>query len=138
MPSGPSCSNVSELHTMMLGISSRTGHEDLAWEFCKLLSIDQEVQRKLYTQSHGISPLSAVAEDSGLLLQLHPDISGGSGFSPDMIHQIMDKAVIVPKFDAYSQAVIMAESAIQESANSQLGESGMLIAESEINLFLNK
>lgn len=138
MPAGSSGSNISQLHTMMLGISSRTRHEDLAWELCKLLSIDEEVQCKLYTQSHGISPLSSVAEDPELLLQIHHDIPEGSGFSPDMIHQIMSNAVVAPKFDAYSQAMIMVESAIQESANNQLGQSGMLIAESEINIFLNK
>jgi len=138
MPAGPFGSNISELHTMMLGISSRTRHKDLAWEFCKLLSIDEDVQRKLYTHSHGISPLRAVAEDPELLLQIHHDIPEGSGFSPEMIHQIMSNAVVVPKFDAYSQAMIMAENAIQESANNQLGQSGVLIAESEINIFLNK
>lgn len=138
MPAGPSGANISEIHTMMLGISSRTRHEDLAWDFCKLLSIDEGVQRKLYTQSHGISPLPAVAEDPELLLQIHHDTSEGSGFSPDMIHRIMSNAVVAPKFDAYSQAMIMVENAIQESANNQLGQSGMLIAESEINIFLNK
>jgi len=138
MPAGPSGSNISEIHTMMLGISSRTSHEDLAWELCKLLSIDEDVQRKLYTHSHGISPLRAVAEDPELLLQIHHDIPEGSGFSPDMIHQIMSNAVVAPKFDAYTQAMIMVEGAIQEAANNQLGQSGMLIAESEINIFLNK
>ena len=138
MPAGPSGANISELHTMMLGISSRTRHEELAWDFCKLLSIDEEVQRRLYTQSHGISPLRAVAEDPELLLQIHHDIPEGSGFSPEMIHQIMSNAVVAPKFDAYSQAMIMVESTIQESASNQLGQSGMLIAESEINIFLNK
>ena len=138
MPAGPSGANISELHTMMLGLSSRTRHVDLAWDFCKLLSIDEEVQRKLYTQSHGISPLPAVAEDPELLQQIHHDIPEGSGFSPDMIRRIMSNAVVAPKFDAYSQAMIMVESAIQESANNQLGQSGMLIAESEINIFLNK
>ena len=138
MPAGPSGSNISELHTMMLGISSRTRHEDLAWELCKLLSIDRDVQRKLYTHSHGISPLPMVAEDSELLLQIHDDIPEGSGFSPEMIHQIMSNAVVAPKFNAYSQAMIMVESAIQESASNQLGQSGMRIAESEINFFLNK
>ena len=138
MPAGPSGSNVSEIHTMMLGISSRTRHGELAWEFCKLLSINKDVQRKLYTHSHGISPLLAVAEDPELLLQVHHDIPEGSGFSPEMIHQIMSNAVVAPKFDAYSQAMIMVESAIQESANNQLGQSGMHLAESEINFFLNK
>ena len=138
MPAGSSGGNVSEIHTMMLGISSRTHHADLAWEFCKLLSIDEALQRKLYTHSHGISPLSAVAEDPELLRQIHHDIPEGSGFSPEMIHQIMSNAVVVHQFDAYSQAMSMAEHAIQEAAGNQLGQSGMLIAESEINYFLNK
>ena len=138
MPAGSSGDNISELHTMMLGISPRTRHKDLAWDLCKLLSIDEQVQRKLYTQSHGISPLPAVAEDPELLRQIHHDIPEGSGFSPEMIHQIMSNAAVAPKFDAYSQAMIMVEGAIQESASNQLGQSGMLIAESEINIFLNK
>ena len=138
MPAGASGANISQLHTMMLGISSRTRHEDLAWDLCKLLSIDEEVQRRLYTQSHGISPLPAVAEDPELLQQIHHDIPEGSGFSPEMIRRIMSNAVVVPKFDAYSQAMIMAEQAIQASAGNQLGQSSMLIAESEINVFLNK
>ena len=137
MPAGPSGSNISELHTMMLGISSRTRHGDLAWEFCKLLSINEDVQRKLYTYSHGISPLPAVAEDPELL-KLHHDTSEGSGFSPEMIHHIMSNAVVVPRFDAYDQAMNMVESAIQEATNNQLGQSRMLIAQSDINIFLNK
>ena len=137
MPAGPSGSNISELHTMMLGISSRTRHGDLAWEFCKLLSINEDVQRKLYTYSHGISPLPAVAEDPELL-RLHHDLSEGSGFSPEMIRHIMRNAVVVPRFDAYDQAMNMVESAIQEAANNQLGQSRMLIAQSDINIFLNK
>ena len=138
MPAGPSGSNISEIHTMMLGISSRTRHAELSWELCKLLSIDETLQRKLYTHSHGISPLPAVAEDPELLRKIHHDIPQGSGFSPEMIHQIMSNAVVVPKFNAYGQAMNMAENAIQEAAGSQLGRSGMLIAESEINIFLNK
>jgi len=138
MPAGPSGANISEIHTMMLGISSRTRHEDLSWEFCKLLSIDEDLQRKLYTHSHGISPLPAVAEDPELLQQIHHDIPEGSGFSPEMIHQIMSNAVVVHQFNAYSQAMNMAGNAIKDASNNQLGQSGMLIAESEINYFLNK
>ena len=138
MPAGAYGANISEVHTMMLGISSRTRHEDLAWELCKLLSIDEEIQRKLYTHSHGISPLPAVAEDPELLQQIHHDNPEGVGFSPEMIHQIMSDAVVASKFNGYSQAMMMVERAIQEAASNQLGQSGMLLAESEINLFLNK
>ena len=53
-------------------------------------------------------------------------------------HQIMSDAVVANKFNAYSQAMIMVESAIEKASGNQLGQSGMRIAESEINLFLNK
>ena len=92
----------------------------------------------LYTHSHGISPLPAEAEAPELLQQIHDDIPEGSGFSPEMIHQIMSEAVVANKFNAYSQAMIMVESAIEKASGDQLGQSGMRIAESEINIFLNK
>jgi hypothetical protein len=104
---------------------------------CSVLS-DNYQAGVLCTHSHGISPLPAVAEDPKLLRQIQHDIPEGSGFSPEMIRKIMSNAVVVPKFDRYSQAIIMAESAIQEAASNQLGQSGMLIAQSEINIFLNK
>lgn len=135
MPAGPSGSNISELYTMMLGVSARTKHQTLAWEFCKLLSMDESVQKELYTYSHGISPLPAIAEDSELLSQLHQDVPAGSGFSPEVIHDIMSRAVVVPRFDAYNQAMIMAESAVQETTE---GQSRMLTVQREINIFLNK
>lgn len=138
MPAGPAGSNISELHTMMLGISSRTRHGDLAWELCKLLSIDETVQRKLYTHSHGISPLPAVAEDPQLLRQIHHDIPEGSGFSPEMIHRIMSNAVVAPRFGSYNQAMAMAELALQQPAANPSSQSELLIAQSEINIFLNK
>lgn len=138
MPAGPSGSNVSELYTMMLGVSARTRHGELAWELCKLLSMDESVQKELYAYSHGISPLPAIAEDGELLAQLHQDIPEGGGFSPEAIHHIMSSAVVVPRFGAYNQAMIMAESAVQETADGQNGQSRMLSAQREINIFLNK
>ena len=139
MPAGPSGGNVSELHTMLLGVSARTAHEELAWELCKLLSMDESVQKELYAYSHGISPLPAVAEDAGLLEQLHQDIPGGGGFAPTVIHDIMSSAVVVPRFDSYDQAMIMAERAVQEAVDgSQTGQSRMLTVQREINIFLNK
>ena len=82
--------------------------------------------------------MERLLEEYPELLQIHNDIPEESGFSPEMIHQIMSSAVVAPRFNAYSQALIMVEQAIQASADSQLGQSGMLIAENEINFFLNK
>ena len=139
MPAGPSGSNVSELHTMLLGISARTPHGDLAWELCKLLSMDESIQKELYTYSHGISPLPSIAEDSEMLRLLHQDVPEGSGFSRSVIHDIMSSAVVVPRFGSYNQAMIMAESAVQETMDgTQTGQSRMLTTQREINIFLNK
>lgn len=141
MPAGTHGGNVSELRTMLLGISSRSRNPELAWAFAKLLSYDESIQRELYSYSHSISPLRAVAEDDEILSQLHKDIPGnGSGsFSREVIGNIMDHAVTVPRFDGYDQALTMAQTAVSQMLNS--GDSvvsPLLEPQREINLFLNK
>ena len=138
MPAGPSGSNVSELHTMLLGISSRSKNKELAWELMKLLSANETIQNELYTYSHGISPVRKVAEDSGTLGKLLEDIPGDGGFTPEVIRDIMTTAVATPRFERYEQAMIMAESAAAEDGNGQNQQSRMLTAQREINIFLNQ
>ena len=137
MPAGPNGDNISELHTMLLGISSRTPRQALAWEFMKLLTLDEQVQKELYTYSSGISPLRAVAEDREMLAVLHADIPGGGGFSREVIRKIMDTAVVAPRFDGCDQALIMAESAVADELSRDRA-SVAAAAQREINLFLNR
>ena len=130
MPAGPDGGNVSELHTMLLGISARSKNRELAWELAKLLSCDETVQGWLYTCSHGVSPLRQVAENSGDL-----DLPGS--FPAEVIQEIMSTAVTAPRFERSAQAMMMAENAVAE-AGSQDQQSRMLIAQREINVFLNQ
>ena len=51
-----------------------------------------------------------------MLSLLQQDIPEGSGFSPGVIHDIMGSAMVVPRLDACTQTMIMAESAVQENA----------------------
>ncbi|MBQ9348516.1 MAG: extracellular solute-binding protein [Oscillibacter sp.] len=137
MPAGPDGDNRSELHTMLLGISSRTRRQAMAWEFAKMLTLDEQVQRELYTYSRGISPLPAVAEDPDMLAVLHADIPGGGGFGPEVIHDIMSMAVVTPRFDGYDQALIMAESAVADELSRDPSRgNGVVAAQRAINLFL--
>ena len=139
MPAGPDGDNVSELHTMLLGLSSRTGNRDLAWELAKLLSQDGEVQRQLYANSRGISPLRTVAEDPALTALVHADIPGGSGFGSVTIRRIMSTAAAAPHFDGYDQALMMAESAVAEQLEAdEIQDNALLTAQREINIFLGK
>jgi len=138
MPAGPSGGNVSELRTMLLGISSRSRHSELAWELAKLLSMDETVQNELYTYSHGISPIRHVAESGGTLEKLLEDVPGDGGFTPEVIRNIMTTAVAAPQFERYDQAMSMAENAVAEAGGSQNQQSRMLAAQREINVFLNQ
>ena len=139
MPAGPEGDNISELHTMLLGISARSRQQDLAWEFAKLLSLDAETQRNLYTYSHGISPVCEIAEDEATLEHLHEDIPGSGGFNREIIHKIMGSAVVAPRFDSYNQAMMMAERAVSEAMLSeQIEQSQMLATQREINIYLNQ
>ena len=129
MPAGPHGDNVSELHTMLLGISARTRHEALAWELCKLLSLDEEVQRELYADSSGISPLRAVQADA-------PE---SDRLGLEAIDKIMSTAVSAPRFDGYEQALMMAENAVaDEMALDITRGDGLTAAQREINVFLGK
>ncbi len=129
MPAGPHGDNVSELHTMLLGISARTRHEALAWKLCKLLSLDEEVQRELYADSSGISPLRAVQADA-------PD---SDRLGLEAIDKIMSTAVSAPRFDGYEQALMMAENAVaDEMALDITRGDGLTAAQREINVFLGK
>ena len=128
MPAGPDGGNVSELHTMLLGVSARSKHRELAWEFAKLLSWDETIQSQLYSYSHGISPVRRVAENERDL-----DLPGS--FPAEIIREIMSTAVTAPRFERSAQAMLMAESAVAEAGDQQ---SWMLIAQREINVFLNQ
>ena len=139
MPAGPSGENASELSTMLLGISSRSRNTELAWEFVKLLSYDEDTQRELYTNSHGISPLTAVAESEDTLQQLYDSIPGSVNFSAEVIGNIMRTAVIMPIFDKYDQALAMAQSAVAEAlSNGDVLQSRLQSSQREINIYLNR
>jgi len=126
MPAGPDGASVSELHTMLLGVAARSEQQTLAWELAKLLSWDETVQSQLYTGSHGISPVRRVAENARDL-----DLPGS--FPAELIREIMSTAVTAPRFERSAQAMMMAESAVAEA-----GDQRMLIAQREINVFLNQ
>ena len=116
---------------MLLGVGARSGNRELAWELAKLLSADEAVQSELYAYSHGISPVRRVAENREALAA--PDLPGG--FSAEVIREIMSTAVTAPRFERSAQAMMMAESAVAEDGGRQ---SRMLIAQREINVFLNQ
>ena len=121
MPAGPEGGNISELNTILVGISARSRHTDLAWAFLKQLTYDTQTQQNLYTTSHGISPLISVAESLEILQALYDNIPGSVDFSPEVIGNIMETAAIRPQFDGYRQALTMAEQAVSDALSGSGG-----------------
>lgn len=139
MPAGPEGGNISELNTMLVGISARSRHTDLAWAFLKQLTYDTQTQQNLYTTSHGISPLISVAESPEILQALYDNIPGSVDFSPEVIGNIMETAAIRPQFDGYRQALTMAEQAVSDALSGSGGLHTQLISsQREINIFLSQ
>lgn len=139
MPAGPKGDNVSLLRTMLMGMSARTNHAQLSWEFMKLLCYDEEIQQDLYTYSRGISPLTAVAEDSNIVSLLQEDIPGTTEFNADVIRRIMTSAVEMYRFPGCERALMMAENGVREEADSDSSRGdGLLSLQREINEYLSK
>ena len=138
MPAGPSGGNISELHTMLLGVSARSRKTELAWDLAKILSQNEDVQRELYACSHGVSPVRRVAEDGETLARLHEDVPGNGGFTAEVIRDIMTAAAVSPQFEGRDQAMAMAESAVAEAAGEMNLQSRLLAAQRKINVFLNQ
>lgn len=139
MPAGPKGGNVSEIQTMLLGITNRSRNKELAWEFLKLLSGDETIQKELTIWSQGISPVQRVAENEEILAALFEDTPGGNSFDREVIHEIMSTAVCVSRFSRYEQAESMAERAVSAALESdQALDSQLLTAQREINIFLNQ
>ena len=139
MPSGPQGRNVCEIQSTMIGVSARTRKKELAWEFLKLLSADEELQKKLYFSSLGISPLIAVAEAEAILNDLFKDIPGDYAINRDVIHEIMSTGVSAPRFRRYRQAMIMAESEVESALKSGRAiEEHLLNSQHEINIMLEQ
>lgn len=139
MPAGPQGGNISQLDTMLLGLSARGSRKELAWELLKLLSCDEAIQTELYAYSHGISPLRGVAESDEMLSQLHETIPGSVSFDREAIRDIMSTAAPVPKFSGCEQAMTMAQSAVAQVMNDEETlTSRLLSAQREINIYLGK
>ncbi len=137
MPSGPQGDNVCQIESTLIGMNARSHRKKLAWEFMKLLSCDEELQKKNYASSAGISPLIAVAEDREVLNAIFKDIPGDQAIDRDVIHDIMSTGVAAPRFRKYRQAMAMAENAVQTAMESGKAiEDYLITAQRDIDVML--
>ena len=113
MPHGPAGSNSSELSTVLAGISSRSAHTTLAWQFLHELTANADNQSMLFTDSHSVSALRSVTDSEKTRQILRQDTPGESRSGVEMLSDVMEQAVAAPRFRNYDQALLLTEGLVQ-------------------------
>lgn len=117
MPAGPEGDNISEVDSLLGGISTRTKEKELAWEFLKLLTYDEDIQTEVSLYSKGISPLKKVVESKETYDLLEKENQGEIDI--ELLTDAMRKGVTIPKFEKYEEALLMMNEGVLAAMNSE-------------------
>ena len=113
MPKGPLGDNVSIVDSLNVGISARSSHKELAWEFLKLLTSDPEIQTAVYQYDPAASVLPAVTESPEASAVMSESFQGTAPMMDGVfISQVIRSGKVKPKFAAYQEAVQLADGEI--------------------------
>lgn len=140
MPAGEDGGNVSQVDTLLMGISANTRKEELAWEFLKLLTYDEEIQTQIFAHSQGASVLQAVTESEEMekivQSQMEEDETVISG---KLLGQVIEEGYTAPQFKKYEQALALSDSEVGEILeNDKTIESNMKILQRTIQSYLQQ
>lgn len=104
MPAGPEGDNTSSMETLLMGISARTTHKKEAWEFLKLLTMDEEIQKLIYQDASGASALRSVTTSQEMMELLNEDTPGDSDIDLSLLDATIEKAVPSENLRRYQEA----------------------------------
>lgn len=140
MPAGYQGGNLSKIDTLLMGISSHTKHEKLAWEFLKLLTYDEEAQTEIFRNSQGASALKAVTESKEMESIVQEDMEEtDTVISGSLLGRIIEEGRIEPQFKRYEQALALADSEIgQILENDETIDSSLKILQRTVNSYLQQ
>ena len=110
LPAGPRGDNVSQLDTLLVGMSVRTRMPELSWDFMKKLCYDAGLQERILQNSQGLP----VRRDVVLSAKAQTD---GADMDIAAISEVMDEAVMPPKFKGYRAAMLYADTELAKIIN---------------------
>lgn len=140
LPAGNNGGNISEVNTLLMGISNKTKHEKLAWEFLKLLTYDEEIQMDIFRYSQGASVLKKVtgSKEAEVILQEYMEESE-KVIDNELLSRVIEEGVVAPQFLRYKEAVSLASSEIQLIIeNDKNIDSSLKILQNKINQYLKQ
>lgn len=140
LPAGPRGGNISEVDALLMGISQHTEHEQLAWEFLKLLTYEEEIQTDIFRYSQGASVLKAVtsSEKAEAILQTAME-EGEMAIDSVLLGNIIESGTIAPNFKEYEQALSLSENMVTKIIEEDGDvESGLKVLQKTIQDYLNE
>ena len=138
-PSGEEGSNVSAIDTLMVAMSSKCSHKELAWEFMFYLSSDEEYQKQAALKLPAVSVLPSVMKDKDVIEELQRDIPGTSSFDMNVLDTVMRQGRCVRTTQDYEQIMQSADATISELCHNQQDiENELIRLEQSINSFLKR
>lgn len=105
MPAGPSGSNVSQLDTLLVGMSRSSRNKDMAWKFLKELSFNVETQKDIFRYSQGVSVLNTITNTDMIIDSLQDETPGGSNYDLGFFNSMMENVIPIKEFNGYEQAM---------------------------------
>lgn len=140
MPSGSNGTNKSEVNTLSLGMSKRSKHQELAWEFMKTLTYDSEIQRMIYQYSQGASVLKYVTDSKYAESALRKDMEVSEKvIDSQLLSDVIEHGMITPTFSKYKEALSLAESQVTKIYEEEKNiDSSMKILQRDIKHFLKQ
>ncbi|MDO4266063.1 MAG: extracellular solute-binding protein [Eubacteriales bacterium] len=141
MPKGPSGDNVSIVDSLNVGISSRSRHKELAWEFLKLLTGDERVQMKVFEYMPSASVLRDVteSEQAETIIETNLDVGEDKTIDGAFISKTITAGRIKPKFAAYQEAVQLADGEILKLYDEDADlDNAMRLIQRKVQSFIDK
>ena len=140
MPAGYQGGNLSQVDSLLIGISAHTKHEQLAWELLKLLTYDEKIQTEIFRSSQGASVLKKVTESKEMESIVQEDMEeSDTVISGRLLGRIIEEGQIEPQFKRYEQALALADSEIgQILENDETIDSSLKILQRTVNSYLQQ
>jgi multiple sugar transport system substrate-binding protein len=140
LPAGENGGNISEVNTLLMGISNKTSNEGLAWEFLKLLTYDKEIQMDIFRYSQGASVLKEVtrSKEAEVILQEYMEESE-KVIDNELLSRVIEQGTIAPQILKYKEAISLATSDIQGIVeNNKSIDSSLKILQRKINQYMKQ
>lgn len=139
-PAGEEGENLSQVDALLLGISSSTKHERLAWEFLKQLTYSEDMQMDIFRYSQGVSVLKKVAASREAADIIQEDMDEGEQvISSELLYNVIEDGIIEPRFQEYEQVMSLADSEVSKILlENKNVDSAMKIFQRTINKYLQQ